>query len=74
MASVLDLTAEVCPMTFVKTKVALHGLSKGDILEVLLRGKEPLENVPRAVEEGDDKILSIECISEEICKIVIKKG
>jgi tRNA 2-thiouridine synthesizing protein A len=70
----LDLTAETCPMTFIKTKVALHGLSEGDTLEVLLRGEEPLRNVPRAVEENGDKILSIEHLNGEIHKIVIKKG
>jgi TusA-related sulfurtransferase len=61
-------------MTFVKTKVALHGLSKGDTLEVLLCGEEPLRNVPRAIEENGDKILSIERFNGEIHKIVIKKG
>jgi TusA-related sulfurtransferase len=70
----LDITAEVCPMTFVKTKVALHGLSKGETLEVLLCGEEPLRNVPHAVEENGDKIVSIEHLDGEIHKIVIEKG
>jgi len=70
----LDITAETCPMTFVKTKVALHRLSKGETLEVLLCGEEPLRNVPRAIEENGDKILSIEHLNGEIHKIVIKKG
>jgi len=70
----LDITAEVCPMTFVKTKVALHGLSKGDILEVLLCGEEPLRNVPRAIEENGDRILSIEHLEGGNYKIVVEKG
>jgi len=70
----LDITAETCPMTFVKTKVALHGLSKGDILEVLLCGEEPLRNVSCAIEENGDKIISIEHLNGEIHKIAIKKG
>ncbi|MDR2554654.1 MAG: sulfurtransferase TusA family protein [Fibromonadaceae bacterium] len=69
----LDITAEVCPMTFVKTKVALHGLSKGDTLEVLLCGEEPLRNVPHAIEENGDKILSIEHLNGETHKITIEK-
>jgi tRNA 2-thiouridine synthesizing protein A len=70
----LNLTAETCPMTFIKTRVALHGLSKGDILEVLLCGEEPMKNVTRAIEENGDKILSIECQNGEINKIIIEKG
>jgi len=70
----LDITAETCPMTFIKTKVALHGLSKGETLEVLLCGEEALRNVPRAVEENGDKIVSIERLNGEIHKIVIEKG
>jgi len=61
-------------MTFVKTKVALHGLSKGDTLEVLLCGEEPLRNVPRAIEENGDKVVCIEHLEGETHKIVIKKG
>jgi len=70
----LDITAETCPMTFIKTKVALHGLAKGDTLEVLLCGEEPLRNVPRAIEENGDKILSIERLEGGTHKIVIEKG
>jgi tRNA 2-thiouridine synthesizing protein A len=70
----LDITGEVCPMTFVKTKVALHGLSKGEVLEVLLHSGEPLKNVPRSCEGEGCKILSIEQMSGDVHKILIEKG
>jgi tRNA 2-thiouridine synthesizing protein A len=70
----LDLIAETCPMTFIKTRIALHELSKGDTLEVLLCGEEALKNVPRAIEEDGDKVLSIECLNGEIRKIIIERG
>ncbi len=41
----LDITAEACPMTFVRTRLALDRLAPGDVLEVRLRGAEPLRNV-----------------------------
>ena len=47
----LDITDEVCPMTFVRTRLALDRLPAGSVLEVLLSGGEPLENVPRAAAE-----------------------
>ena len=42
----LDITGDVCPMTFVRTRLALDRLSPGQTLLVLLRGEEPRRNVP----------------------------
>ena len=42
----IDITAERCPMTFVKVKFKLSKINPGDTLEVTLSGGEPLENVP----------------------------
>jgi len=55
----IDITNEVCPMTFVKTKLMIEKLPSGDILEVRLQGKEPLTNVPRSVREHGHEILSL---------------
>jgi TusA-related sulfurtransferase len=41
----LDITRESCPMTFVRTRLALDRLSPGSMLHVRLRGEEPLRNV-----------------------------
>jgi TusA-related sulfurtransferase len=60
MATVnLDVTKEHCPMTFVKTKIALNKLVKGDILLVKVTEGEPLENVPRSAVEQGFKVLSV---------------
>lgn len=49
----LDVSNEVCPMTFVRTRLALDRLPAGALLEVRLVGEEPLRNVPRtAIEQG----------------------
>jgi TusA-related sulfurtransferase len=56
----IDITAEVCPMTFVRTKLRLERMKPGEILSVRLSGEEPLRNVPRAAREEGHSILSIE--------------
>ena len=56
----IDITGEVCPMTFVRTKLKLERMQPGEILAVRLRGEEPLRNVPRAAREEGHGILSIE--------------
>lgn len=55
----MDITQEVCPLTFVKTKLRLEKLSNGQTLAVRLVGKEPLENVPRSVAEQGDRVLAL---------------
>jgi tRNA 2-thiouridine synthesizing protein A len=66
----IDITGEVCPMTFVRTKLRLERMRPGEVLSVRLRGEEPLRNVPRAardeghiilgiVADGDDHIVTI---------------
>ena len=56
----LDITGDICPMTFVKTKLMIEKISVGDVLEVRLQGKEPLINVPRSTREHNHKVLSLE--------------
>ena len=55
----LDITGEVCPMTFVRTKLQLERMRPGEVLAVRLRGEEPLRNVPRAARDEGHSILSI---------------
>lgn len=60
-------------MTFVKTKLKLAQIDKGDILEVLLSEGEPLDNVPRSAEEQGFKVLSIEHVEGTTHKVTIEK-
>jgi TusA-related sulfurtransferase len=55
----LDITPDVCPMTFVKTKLKVERMSVGETLEVRLNAGEPLENVPRSLCELGYEILKI---------------
>lgn len=51
----VDVSAERCPMTWVRTKVALEHIGAGDVLEVTLGAGEMLRNLPKnASEDGHD--------------------
>jgi TusA-related sulfurtransferase len=53
----IDITAETCPMTFVRTRLALDTIEPGEILLVRLQGADPLANVPRAAaDQGHDPL------------------
>lgn len=54
----IDITNEVCPMTFVKTKLLLEKSEAGSIIKVRLIGDEPLKNVPASVKEIGHEVLS----------------
>lgn len=53
----LDITNDVCPMTFVKTKLLIERMHAGETVEVRLKGSEPLANVPRSVAELGHEIV-----------------
>ena len=55
----IDITGEVCPMTFVRTKLKPERMLSGEVLVVRLRGEEPLRNVPRAARDEGHSILGI---------------
>ena len=55
LASTLDITGLTCPLTWVRTKLALERLRPGEELVVRCPEGEALENVPRsAAEAGHD--------------------
>ncbi len=70
----LDITKEICPMTFVKTKLKLEQMTKGEILEVTLLEGEPLANLPKSVELEGHKVIEIYKDKDEpFYKILIER-
>ena len=56
MTHTLDITDVRCPMTWVKTKLALERLDPGEALEVTCPEGEALENVPRSAREAGHEV------------------
>ena len=67
-----DFRGVMCPMNFVKTKIALTPMQSGQILEILLDDGAPIENVPGSVKTEGHTILSTEKV-ENYWKVLIKK-
>ena len=55
----VDVSSLRCPMTWVRTKLALEELPPGGRLEVLLAEGEMLCNVPRNVGEAGHRVESL---------------
>jgi tRNA 2-thiouridine synthesizing protein A len=70
----IDITRDVCPMTFVKTRIALDRLAPGQTLRVRLRGEEPLRNVPRTATEQGHTVLLQQPEPDGSTLLLIRKG
>ncbi len=70
----LDITREVCPMTFVRTRLTLDRMSTGETLLVRLKGDEPVRNVPRTAKEQGHQVLSMETGPDGVTTLLLRKG
>jgi TusA-related sulfurtransferase len=52
VTATLDIRDVTCPLTWVRTKLALEAMAPGQELVVLLSAGEPMENVPRSAREA----------------------
>lgn len=73
VAANLDITADVCPITFVRTKLKLEQLKQGEILEVILNDGEPIQNVPRSIKAEGHKIVLMEKVADKY-RLLVERG
>jgi TusA-related sulfurtransferase len=69
----LDITGELCPMTFVRTRLALDRIASGQTLLVLLRGDEPRRNVPRTAVEQGHAVLAENIGADGITRLLLRR-
>lgn len=73
LTDTVDITDVVCPVTFVKAKVALEELDDGDILSVHMNDGEPVLNVPRSIKEEGHKILKLLHNEDGTYDLIVRK-
>ena len=69
----VDITDVVCPVTFVKTIVALEELDDGQILAIRMNDGEPVQNVPRSIKEEGHQILKLNANDDGTYTLIVKK-
>ncbi len=74
-AAPLDLRPYACPLTYVKTRIALERIADGGRLELWLAAGEPVESVPRSAEEEGHRVVSIDPLAGDAgaFRVVIEK-
>ncbi len=76
-AARLDLRAFACPLTYVKTRIALERLDPGQVLEVWLAAGEPVESVPHSAEEDGHRVVGVAAlgaVAPDAWRVLIEKA
>jgi len=69
----VDLKGQVCPYTFVRSKLAIEKMNLGEVLEVILDHKPAVENVPKSMENEGQKVLKIDQTGEKEWHLFVRK-
>ncbi len=70
----IDVSAERCPMTFVRTRLALDRLQAGQKLGVTLRGAEAAANVPATARAQGHAVLDTAVLPDGRTRVLLRKG
>jgi tRNA 2-thiouridine synthesizing protein A len=68
-----DIKGQVCPYTFVRSKLAIEKMALGEILDIITDHKPASENVPRSMENEGQKVLKVEQTAEKEWHIFVRK-
>lgn len=70
----LCLSGEVCPYTFVKSKLALEEMESGQILRVIVDNAESAEAVPRSLRNEGHAVLEVTAVGAALWAIIVRKA
>ena len=70
----LDIRGVVCPLTFVKSKLALEQMVEGQVLEIITDYEPATRSIAKAMDEHGNAVLSLEQITKTDWRITIQKG
>ena len=70
----VDITDVVCPVTFVKAKVALEELDSGQVLAIHMNDGEPAQNVPRSMKDEGHQILKLKDNGDGTYDLFVRKA
>jgi tRNA 2-thiouridine synthesizing protein A len=70
----LNLQGEVCPYTFVKSKLALEIMQPGQVLRVIVDNDESAANVPRSMQNEGHNVLGVTKLNTKDWQIIVQKS
>lgn len=70
----IDIKGEVCPYTFVKSKLALEEMESGEVLRVIVDHRPAVDNVPRSLANEGHEVVEVVQLNETDWSIVVRKA
>ncbi len=72
-ASRLDIKGQICPYTFVRSKLAVEKMNLGEIIEIITDHKQAREDIPRNFANEGQQVIRIDQTAEEEWHIFVRK-
>jgi TusA-related sulfurtransferase len=69
----LNIKGEVCPYTFVRSKLALEEMGLGQVLRVIVDHQPATENVPKSMTNEGHEVLEVGKVNETDWEIIVRK-
>ncbi len=69
----LDIRGDVCPFTFVKSKLVLEDMQVGQVLRVIVDYQPSAENVPKSMREEGQEVLAVNQLNGNEWEIIVRK-
>ena len=69
----VDLKGQVCPYTFVRSKLAIEKMNVGEVLELVFDYQPAIDNVPRSMENEGQTVLKIDQTGEKEWHVFVRK-
>jgi TusA-related sulfurtransferase len=70
----LNLKGDICPYTFVKSKLALERMESGQVLRVLFDHPPAVTNVSRSMEHEGHEVLETGEAGPRLWHVVVRKA
>ncbi len=69
----INIKGEVCPYTFVRSKLAIEEMDSMQVLEVITDHRPATENVPRSMANEGNEVLEITKINDKDWRMLFRK-
>ena len=70
----IDIKGFVCPITFVRSKLAIESMNKGQVLEIFTDYEEASKNIPRSMQEQGHESVLVEKLGDKEWRLLVRKG
>ncbi len=69
----IDIRGLVCPMTFVKAKLAIEAMAHSEVLEIQLDYEEASRSIPKSMKDHGHDVLEVTKVNDTDWVLIVRK-